>query len=64
MLTKPALPTCALPLQVSEGATTVLYDLDEALIGFGSALEAGDYEGAAGLLDALELTPETGTHRW
>jgi hypothetical protein len=59
------LSTCAL-LQVSEGATTVLYDLDEALIGFGAALEAADYEGAAGLLDALELTTETGEgcHGW
>lgn len=51
------LPACC---QVTEGATTVLYDLDEALIGFGAALEACDFEGAAGLLDALELTPETG----
>jgi hypothetical protein len=45
---------------VSEGATTVLYDLDEALIGFGAALEARDYEGAAALLEPLALTPETG----
>ena len=38
----------------------MLYDLDEALIGFGAALEAADYEGAAALLEPLALTPETG----
>jgi hypothetical protein len=41
-----------------------MYDLDEALIGFGAALEARDFEGAAALLEPLALTAETGGWRW
>lgn len=44
---------------VDEGINTVSYALDEALIAFGAALDAGELEGAAATLAQLELTPET-----
>ena len=44
---------------VDEGIQTVSYALDEALIEFGTAVEARDYEGACKILEPLELTSET-----
>ena len=44
---------------VDEGIQTVSYALDEALIEFGTAIEAKDYEGACKILEPLELTSET-----
>ncbi|XP_065179819.1 intraflagellar transport protein 172 homolog [Sycon ciliatum] len=44
---------------VSEGNTTVSYDLDEGLIEFGTAMDDGDYNRAVAFLENLELSPET-----
>ena len=44
---------------VDEGMNTVSYELNEALISFGSAMEEGDLHGACAMLERLELTPET-----
>ncbi|KAI8999812.1 hypothetical protein BC832DRAFT_563653 [Gaertneriomyces semiglobifer] len=44
---------------VDEGVNTVSYTLDEGLIEFGTALDDKDYDRAVGLLETLELTPET-----
>ena len=35
------------------------YELNEALISFGSAMEDGDLQGAANMLERLPLSPET-----
>jgi intraflagellar transport protein 172 len=43
---------------VDEGGSTASYALDDALISFGAAVEAGDLARAAGTLDPLELSPE------
>jgi len=53
-------------VRVDEGMNTVVYTLDEALIGFGSALEDGDLEKAMRVLeqqtrDISEMRPETET---
>jgi len=44
---------------VDEGMNTVSYELNEALISFGTAMEVGDLHGACSMLERLELTPET-----
>ena len=44
---------------VDEGMNTVSYELNEALISFGSAMEDGDLQGAANMLERLPLSPET-----
>lgn len=44
---------------VDDGANTVSYNLDEALIEFGAALEYKGLDRAVEILDPLELTPET-----
>ena len=44
---------------VDDGQNVVSYNLDEALIEFGAALEYGGLERAIEILDPLELTPET-----
>jgi intraflagellar transport protein 172 len=48
---------------VDEGAATASYLLDEGLIAFGGAMEAGNFGGAVATLEGLELTPET-TGMW
>lgn len=48
--------TCVI---VDEGVNMVEYELDEALISFGSCLERGQYAKAVNLLEELPLTPET-----
>jgi len=48
--------TCVI---VDEGVNMVEYELDEALISFGSCLERGQYARAVDLLEELPLTPET-----
>jgi len=44
---------------VDEGVSTVSYELNEALISFGSAVEDGDLQRACAMLERLDLTPET-----
>ena len=44
---------------VDEGMNTVSYQLNEALIAFGSAVDEGDLQGACSMLERLELTAET-----
>jgi intraflagellar transport protein 172 len=44
---------------VDDGANTVSYNLDEALIEFGAALEYKGLDRAVEILEPLELTPET-----
>ena len=44
---------------VDDGVNTISYSLDEALIEFGAALEYKGLEAAVGILEPLELTPET-----
>jgi intraflagellar transport protein 172 len=44
---------------VDEGMNTVSYQLNEALIAFGSAVDDGDLHGACAMLERLELTAET-----
>lgn len=44
---------------VDDGANTVAYNLDEALIEFGAALEYNGLARAVEILEPLELTPET-----
>ena len=44
---------------VDEGMNTVSYELNEALIAFGTAVEENDLHGACAMLERLELTPET-----
>ena len=44
---------------VNEGMDTVSYALDESLIAFGTAVERGELDQAADILDPLELTPDT-----
>ena len=44
---------------VEDGANTVSYALDAALIEFGSALQYNGLERAVQILEPLELTPET-----
>ena len=44
---------------VDEGMNTVTYELNEALISFGSAVEDGDLQSACSMLERLDLTPET-----
>jgi len=44
---------------VDEGVNTVEYELDEALINFGSCLERKQYGKAVSILEELPLTPET-----
>jgi len=44
---------------VDEGMNTVSYELNEALIAFGSAIDKGNLDGACSMLEALELTSET-----
>ena len=44
---------------VDEGINTVSYELNEALIAFGSAVEDGDLNAACVMLERLELTSET-----
>eukprot|EP00397_Hematodinium_sp_SG-2012_P000872 GEMP01000873.1.p1 GENE.GEMP01000873.1~~GEMP01000873.1.p1 ORF type:complete len:1750 (+),score=429.25 GEMP01000873.1:263-5512(+) len=44
---------------VDEGVNTVEYELDEALINFGSCLERKQYAKAVDILEELPLTPET-----
>merc|ERR1719162_1346463 len=48
--------TCVI---VDEGVNMVEYELDEALISFGSCLERAHYAKAVDLLEELPLTPET-----
>merc|ERR1719335_1777027 len=48
--------TCVI---VDEGVNMVEYELDEALISFGSCLERAQYAKAVNLLEELPLTPET-----
>jgi intraflagellar transport protein 172 len=48
--------TCVI---VDEGVNMVEYELDEALISFGSCLERAQYAKAVDLLEELPLTPET-----
>mmetsp|Transcript_2625 Transcript_2625/g.6756 ORF Transcript_2625/g.6756 Transcript_2625/m.6756 type:complete len:1758 (-) Transcript_2625:76-5349(-) len=48
--------TCVI---VDEGVNMVEYELDEALISFGSCLERSQYAKAVDLLEELPLTPET-----
>lgn len=44
---------------VDDGANAISYNLDEALIEFGSALEYKGLDKAVQILEPLELTPET-----
>jgi len=44
---------------VNDGNNTVAYSLDEPLIEFGFAVESSDLEKAAGILDPLEMNPES-----
>ena len=44
---------------VDDGANTISYNLDEALINFGAALEYQGLESAVDILEPLTLTPET-----
>ena len=44
---------------VDEGMNTVSYELNEALIAFGTAVDEGDLHGACAMLERLELTSET-----
>lgn len=44
---------------VEDGASTVSYNLDAALIEFGSALQYDGLDRAVQILEPLELTPET-----
>ena len=44
---------------VDEGINTASYMLDEALIGFSTAVEDENFEAAMDTLDGLDLTPET-----
>lgn len=44
---------------VDEGVNTVAYGLDEALIGFGTAMDLHDYDKACDLLHQIPLTPES-----
>lgn len=44
---------------VSEGSSTIRFELNEHLIQFGTAMELGKYEIAAEILNRLKLTPET-----
>jgi len=44
---------------VDDGANTISYNLDEALIEFGAALEYKGLDRAVEILEPLELTPET-----
>ena len=44
---------------VDEGMNTVSYELNEALIAFGTAVDDGDLHGACAMLERLELTAET-----
>lgn len=44
---------------VNEGVDVASYALDENLIAFGTAVELGDLDQAADILDPLELTPDT-----
>jgi len=44
---------------VDDGANAVSYNLDEALIEFGAALEYKGLDRAVEILEPLELTPET-----
>ena len=44
---------------VDEGISQAAYQLDEALIQFGTAVDDKDYERAVDLLEQLELSPET-----
>ena len=44
---------------VDDGANTISYALDEALIEFGAALEYKGLDKAVSILEPLELTPET-----
>ena len=44
---------------VDEGMNTVSYELNEALISFGSAVDDGDLQQACTMLERLDLTPET-----
>jgi intraflagellar transport protein 172 len=44
---------------VDDGTNSVSYNLDEALIEFGAALEYKGLDRAVEILDPLELTPET-----
>jgi hypothetical protein len=60
---------CALVLAqviVDEGINTVSYRLDEALIEFGTCMDAGDFGRAVALLEQLEVLcgpiPSTRTH--
>jgi len=46
-------------VHVDDGQNIVEYDLDEALIEFGAALEYNGLERAVEILDPLDLTPET-----
>ncbi|QDZ23436.1 intraflagellar transport protein [Chloropicon primus] len=46
---------------VNEGMNTVSYALDEALIGFGYAIQRKDYQKAISILSPLQLTGETQT---
>ena len=46
---------------VDEGMSQVSYALDEALIGFGYAIQRKDYQKAIGILSPLQLTGETQT---
>ncbi|CAN9507987.1 unnamed protein product [Ophioblennius macclurei] len=46
---------------VTEGLTTVTYQLDEGLIEFGTAVDDGDHHRAAAFLETLESSPETDT---
>ena len=44
---------------VNEGVDVASYALDENLIAFGTAVELGDLDQGADILDPLELTPDT-----
>ena len=44
---------------VDEGMNTVSYELNEALIAFGAAVDEGDLQAACSMLERLELTSET-----
>ena len=44
---------------VDDGANTISYALDEALIEFGAALEYKGLDQAVEILEPLDLTPET-----
>ena len=44
---------------MNEGVDVASYALDENLIAFGTAVELGDLDQGADILDPLELTPDT-----